>query len=437
MLPYQSVGQDVHALAVRTITDRWVRTWERGARGFAETMPSPWHHPTKERGTASPEAFGTGRVVLLSVGHLIHDSYPAFLAPLIPLLREKLALSNTLAGTLATFLRSSSLAQPFIGYLADRTGARWFVVLAPATSAVFMSLLGASPSYLLLVPLLVLAGLSHASYHAPSPAMVAHVSGGRVGKGMSIFMMGGELGRATGPLIIVTAVEWFGLEGSYVAALPGLLASVMMARLLGPVPRPEKRKDGVGIWALLVERRRPLAILLGFAALRSLVLGTVSVFTPAYLMARGMTLAQAAGSYALFELAGAAGALAGGTLSDRLGRRRTLVAIQLVTVPLFYILTAGPEPLLIPFLALTGVLIFSGTPIILAMVQEMLPEARSTASGLYFSLSYILTGLSAVLFGATADALGIRMAFTLLAFAPLLTLPFALVLPDRSKHTRA
>jgi len=73
--------------------------------------------------------FDTARVILLSIGHGIHDMYPAFLAPLLPLLQAKLGLSNTLAGSLATFLRSSSLAQPFIGYLADRTSARLFVIL--------------------------------------------------------------------------------------------------------------------------------------------------------------------------------------------------------------------------------------------------------------------------------------------------------------------
>lgn len=98
--------------------------------------------------SAPPGAFETGKVVLLSAGHFIHATYPAFLAPLIPLLKEKLALSNALAGSLATFLRSSSLVQPFIGYLADRISTRWFLILAPGTSALFMSLLGASPSYL-------------------------------------------------------------------------------------------------------------------------------------------------------------------------------------------------------------------------------------------------------------------------------------------------
>ena len=79
---------------------------------------------------------------------------------------------------------------------------------------------------------------------------------------------------------------------------------------------------------------------------------------------------------------------------------------------------------------------FSATPILLATLRELLPETRSTASDLYFSLSYILTGLSAVLSGAIADAAGIRTAFTLLAFVPLLTLPFAVLLADRYRLVR-
>jgi FSR family fosmidomycin resistance protein-like MFS transporter len=370
-------------------------------------------------------------VVLLSIGHMIHDAYPAFLAPLVPLLKTKLGLSNALAGTLATFLRSSSLAQPFIGYMADRTNPRWLVVLAPSTTAIFMSLVGAAPSYFVAAPLLVLTGLSHASYHAPAPAMIAGVSGNRVGKGMSFFMTGGELGRAFGPLLIVAAVETFGLEYSVVAALPGILYSVILARMLGGASLEVKQRGGFQLRPLLEERRRPLAILLGFIAIRSLVIGSLSVFTPAYLTARGMTLMQASAGYALMELAGAAGAFTGGTLSDRIGRRRMILAIQLFTVPFFVSLAAGPSWLLIPFLVPTGFLIFGGTPVLLALVQELLPEVRSTASGLYFSINYVLTGGSAILFGAAADAWGIQTAFLLLAFAPWLTLPLAVLLPDR------
>ena len=377
-----------------------------------------------------PHAFHTARVILLSVGHAIHDMYPAFLAPLLPLLQTKLFLSNTLAGSLATFLRSSSLVQPFIGYLADRTSARLFVILAPGATAVFMSLVGVAPSYGLVALLLFLVGLSHASYHAPAPAMIAHVSGERVGAGMSFFMTGGELGRALGPILIVLIVQGVGLERSYLAAIPGVLFSILLFRMVGPIPRAARPIEHADLRAILHDRRGPLLLLLAFVWTRALLVGSLGVFTPTYLTTRDLSLAQAAVGYGVLELAGAAGAMAGGTISDRLGRRRTLLLAQTVAIPCFCALAFGPHPLIFPLLAVTGLVVFSTTPVALATLQEWLPEARSLAGGLYFSLNYIATGLAAVLFGMVADRIGVQTTFNLLGLVPLATLPIAFFMRD-------
>jgi MFS transporter, FSR family, fosmidomycin resistance protein len=380
-------------------------------------------------------AFHTARVVLLSIGHGIHDMYPAFLAPLLPLLQVKLHLSNTLAGSLATFLRSSSLAQPFIGYLADRTSARLFVILAPGATAVFMSLIGAAPSYGFAALLLALVGLSHASYHAPAPAMITHVSGERVGAGMAFFMTGGELGRALGPVLIVYLVQWVGLERSYLAAIPGLVFSALLFQLVGPIQRGPKPIEHANVRAILRDRRRPLLLLLAFVWTRALLVGSLGIFTPTYLTTRDLSLAQAAAGYALLELAGAAGAMAGGTISDRLGRRRTLLLAQSIAMPCFFAMAFGPRLLIFPLLALTGLVVFSTTPVALAALQEWLPEARSLAGGLYFSLNYIATGLAAVLFGMLADRVGVQAAFNVLGLVPLATIPFVLLMQDPPRAT--
>jgi FSR family fosmidomycin resistance protein-like MFS transporter len=267
--------------------------------------------------------------------------------------------------------------------------------------------------------------------------MIASVSGDRIGAGMSFFMTGGELGRALGPLLIVAAVTWFGLERSYLAALPGIAASVAMAALVGPVSITSKPPHPPKLRALVRERRRPLGLLMGFVWTRGLLIGSVTVFTPAYLVARGMSLPGAAAAYALFELAGAAGAMAGGTLSDRLGRRGTLVLCQCAAAPLFFAMVAAPEALVVPLLGLTGLAAFAATPVALALLQELLPEARSTASGLYFSSNYIVSGLAAILFGVLADRLGIRTAFALVGLVPVMTLPFALLLPEPPAPAKA
>ena len=125
--------------------------------------------PAAERG---PTKFDTPTVVTVSFGHLVHDTYPAFLGPLMPLLIPKLGLSLGAAGVLVSVLRWSALIQPFLGYWADRTDPRYWVILAPTVTALGMSLLGIAPSYLAVVVLLVLAGLSHAAFH-PSAAALA------------------------------------------------------------------------------------------------------------------------------------------------------------------------------------------------------------------------------------------------------------------------
>ena len=110
--------------------------------------------------------FQTKRVAAIAAGHAAHDTYTAFLPPLIPLFIPLLLLSKTEAGLLAVFLQLPWLFQPFIGHVADRTRPHLFVVLAPALSGVMMTLLGVAPSYGIMVIFLLLAGFSSASIHA-------------------------------------------------------------------------------------------------------------------------------------------------------------------------------------------------------------------------------------------------------------------------------
>ncbi len=129
------------------------------------------------------DRFHTDQVVTVAGGHFVHDSFTAFLAPLLPLLQDKLGIGYASAGGLAIFSQLPSLLTPFIGYLADRISLRYFVILAPAVTATLMGLMGLAPSYLALSLLLLAVGVSVAAFHAPAPAMIARVSGQTRGPG--------------------------------------------------------------------------------------------------------------------------------------------------------------------------------------------------------------------------------------------------------------
>src|SRR3989449_8545854 len=99
-----------------------------------------------------------------TAAHFLNDFYVAFLAPLLPLVVAKFNLSLALAGLLATVLTTSAaMTQPLFGIMADRLNPRIFVILGPTLPVPAMGLIGLSPSYALLMALLLIPGTGTAS----------------------------------------------------------------------------------------------------------------------------------------------------------------------------------------------------------------------------------------------------------------------------------
>ena len=230
-----------------------------------------------------PGPFQAGRVLILAACHFIHDIYSAFLAPLLPLLIDKLGMSLTQAGFLSTAMQLPHLLNPFIGNLADRVNVRYFVILAPVTTAVPMSLIGLAPSYGILLILLFITGLSTAVFHVPAPVMIAQVSGSQVGKGMSFYMTGGEFARTLGPLAAVGAVSLFGLEGFYPIMIFGILASSWLFLRFRSVDTETVAKPRQSLGQTWTETRHVLGPLVGILVARGFMHAAMSTFLPTYL----------------------------------------------------------------------------------------------------------------------------------------------------------
>ena len=172
--------------------------------------------------------FQPENVLIISLAHLLHDIYTSFLAPILPLLISKLNISIFQAGLLDISRKSPSFLNPLIGLLAGRTGVRLFVIVAPALTSIAMSLLGIASNYFILLILLFVTGISTSFFHVTGPVMIKYVSGNRLGKGMSFFMLGGELARTLGPLVILGAITLWTLEGTYRLIPFGILASIIL-----------------------------------------------------------------------------------------------------------------------------------------------------------------------------------------------------------------
>jgi len=381
------------------------------------------------------DRFNSGQVLTIAGGHFVHDTFSAFLSPLLPKIIEKLSLSLTLAGSLSIYTRLPSLLNPFIGLWADRIDLRLMVILAPAGTAVAMSLIGLAPSYALLALLLLAAGFSSAALHVPGPVIVTRVSGQRIGAGMSFWMMAGELARTVGPLFAVAVVSWWTLEGYYPVMLLGFLTSlVLYFRFQGIAIQPQASSTPAPLGQTWRALRRLMLPLAAIALLRSFMRAALSIFLPVFITSTGQELWLGGAALAVVEFAGALGALAAGVLSDRIDRRLALLAALLCAPPLMLLFLAvegmgGLWPFFV--LALTGFAALSTTPVIMAMVQEYGREYPATANGIYMGISFLIGAAAAPLVGWVGDTAGLRTAFIWSAVVSLLAAPMVFLLPRR------
>ena len=357
------------------------------------------------------DTFQTEQVMTVAGGHFVHDTYSAFIAPLLPLIQERLGTNYTLTGSLAIFAQIPSLLNPFIGLLADRISLRYFIILAPAITATLMSIMGLASSYVWLAILLFAAGISIAAFHAPAPAMIGRISGNRIGTGMSIFMASGELGRALGPILVAGGISWFGLEGIWRLMFAGWAVSfILYLRLRHISARPQAKK---GNFAAIRERAWQVFPYLTWLMVgRMLMMAAITTFLPIFMSdvkEAGVWLSAAALS--ILEGAGVVGALSTGTLSDRFGRSRILYFLLGISPFFLFIFLFGPGWLNIPMLIALGLTAISPTPVIMAIVQDNFSENRALANGIYIALNFLIRALGIWLIGYIADQFSLETAF--------------------------
>ena len=371
--------------------------------------------------------FQAEQVITISSGHFIHDVYSAFLAPLLPLIIEKLSLTLTAAGSLSAYMQLPAILTPFIGHLSDKYNLRYLVIFAPGLAATAMSAIGLAPNYGILALLLLLAGFASAFFHAPAPAMVAQISGKRMGKGLSWYMGGGELARMLGPIVAVWVVSTWTLEGMFRVVVIGWASSAILFWRLRSIPI--SRRTNGSMQSILPKLRTLFLPLLIITFFQMFMMVCMTIYLPTYMTLNGATLLMAGGSLAILELAGFAGALSGGTLSDRLGRKPLLLGITILSPLLMIAFLNVSGWLLVPVLLSFGFISISSGPVFLALIQDNFPENRAVSNGLYISMSFLLRSLVLVLVGMAGDAVGLQTAFWWSAFLSLFGLVGILMLP--------
>jgi FSR family fosmidomycin resistance protein-like MFS transporter len=348
--------------------------------------------------------------VLIAITHGTIDAYASFLPPLLPRIMGKLGLSIALAATLATVLSiATSILQPAAGYLADRYGRRFLLAAGPVLTGVFMSLIGIAPSFTILLVFLVLGGLGSAGFHPPGVSLATRAEEGRgSGVRLSVFSFGGAAGFALGPLVAVLLVGWAGLEGLWIAMIPGVVLGVVLWLALDGQPRRKMTRPPPSPRDVLSLLRGPLGLVLVISAVGAFAQRTVLTFVPIIAARAGASETVGAVVLSVYLASQALGTLTSGFLTDRLDRRLILVVATALAVPAHVVAIVAPPAHAVAFTATVaaGFLNMALLPPIVVMAQEMVPHGTGASAGIVMGLAWALGSLAIPLTGLLADAFG-------------------------------
>jgi FSR family fosmidomycin resistance protein-like MFS transporter len=371
-------------------------------------------------------------VLLMSLGHFVHDVFSSFLAPILPLLIDKLGMSYSIAGVLSLIQRIPSLFNPLVGLAADKASVKYLLVIAPTLTATSMSLLGVASSVTVLMLLLFFMGVGASMWHTPGPVIVRKVSGSRIGKGMSYFMVGGEIARSVSPMVILGAVSLWGLEGTYRLIPFGLLMSIVLFIRLKNIEITGKKKErvekGESVKKTITNITPLFLTIAGLTFFLALMKGALTAFLPTFITSKGESLWAGGIALTSLQISGAVGSFLAGTFSDKFGRRKILLIISIVAPLLMILFNYAGDVYAVPILLVLGIFSFGTTPVILAIVNDNASSRPSFINGVYITLNFVIGGGSVFLVGLLGDLFGLFTTYRIVGFTAFLAIPFVLLL---------
>ena len=133
----------------------------------------------------------------------------------------------------------------------------------------------------------------------------------------------------------------------------------------------------------------------------------------------------------LFRFLGAfaLGVLAGGPISDRIGRKRVIWGSILGVLPFTMALPYANLPWTAALTVVIGLVLASASSTIIVYAQELIPGKVGLINGLFFGLAFGLGGLGAAVLGWLIDLTSITFVYQVCAYLPALGL-LAVFLPD-------
>ena len=372
----------------------------------------------------------------ISVAHMLNDMIQSLILAIYPVLKHDFSLNFAQIGLITlAYQITASLLQPLVGIVTDKRPMPYSLPVGMGFTLCGLLLLASAPNFAVLLAAASLVGIGSAIFHPEASRVARMASGGRHGLAQSLFQVGGNSGAAMGPLLAAWIIVRDGRGSVAWFSLAALLAIVLLLQ----VGHWYRRHHAVHARAA----KRPVLAALsrgqvtGAMAILGLLifskyfyLASLSSYYTFYLIHKfGVSVQSAQVHLFAFLFAVAAGALIGGPVGDRIGRK-WVIWVSILGVAPFTLLLPHANLMWTGVLTVViGLILASAFSAILVYAQELIPGRVGMVSGLFFGFAFGMGGIGAAVLGDLADAHGIEYVYRLCAYLPLMGL-ITVLLPN-------
>ena len=367
--------------------------------------------------------------------HCINDFGQGSLAALIPFFIANFGLNYYQSASII-FCNTivASVAQPILGYVADRWRVPWFIPVGFSITLVSISAIALATSYEMILTLSLIAGLGAALFHPEAALLVNRMQSNELGNAMGRFAVGGSAGFAMGPLL-AGGVYVFGAHFLWVFTAIALLGVLLYlyaftgstdADAVGESKSSAKSTNsGTNDWVSFGK-------LFFVIASRSILFSVLSIFIPIlYITVINGEASASSLALTMYFAMGAVLTYMGGALSDKLGFLKTVRLGNLIFLPSVLVFIFVPNiwgffGAIIPM----AFGVFSQYGPITVLGQKYLAKNAGFASGITLGLGITLGGLVAPYVGHLADIYDVQTALMTLIPVGLMGLLMSLWLKE-------
>jgi MFS family permease len=365
--------------------------------------------------------------------HFIHDGFSDVVYVLLPLWAGAFGLSFAQVGLLkSAYSGGMASFQVPAGVLAERWGERGLLAAGTAVTALGFVALGLAGGFASLLLILLVAGVGSGVQHPLSSSLVskAYETGPRR-VALGTFNFSGDLGKVTVPGLVAlgaAAVGWRWAAPAYGAV--GLLAALGIflaltrlgwGRRHGESQIQDAQGAGGG-WG--IRNRKGFQALSAIGIIDNTTRTAFLTFLPFLLIAKGSTVQAIGLALTLVFAGGAVGKFVCGAMAERIGVIRTVILTELVTGGGILSLLALPLAPALVLLPILGIGLNGTSSVLYGTVADLvMPERRSRAYGLFYTLGVGSGAVAPALYGLVSDWAGVPVTLAIVGLAVLTTIP--------------